>query len=134
MSAKEHTFVGVGNSSHGFLGNRALGLSLAVLLLSGILHATPITSIGKTQLQDAKQLAGQGGGLALTRAAVEPLAAVNAQPAYLNSDASVQPAAAACLFSGDCYTAVQVPEPQSLVLVGSGLLSMAGLIRRRMLR
>lgn len=39
-----------------------------------------------------------------------------------------------CIFSSDCYTTVEVPEPQSLALVGSGLLSMAGLIRRRLLR
>jgi hypothetical protein len=30
-----------------------------------------------------------------------------------------------------CYQTIQVPEPQSLVLVGSGLLSMAGLVRRK---
>ncbi len=134
MSAEEHISVRIGNGSHRFLGKGAVGLSLAVLLLSGILHATPITSIGESQLQDSKQLAGQGVAFAGTKEAVEPLAAASAQSAYLNAEASVQPAAAACVFSGDCYTAVEVPEPQSLVLVGSGLLSMAGLIRRRMLR
>lgn len=39
-----------------------------------------------------------------------------------------------CILASDCATTVQVPEPQSLVLVGTGLLSMAGLIRRKMLR
>jgi len=134
MSAEEHTSIGIANGSHRFSGKGALELSLAVLLFSGILHATPITSIGKSELRDAQQLAGQGIAPATTIAAVEPLAADAAQSAVLKAEASVQPAAATCLFSSDCYTAVQVPEPQSLVLVGSGLLSMAGLIRRRMLR
>jgi hypothetical protein len=38
------------------------------------------------------------------------------------------------VFSSNCSSTIKVIEPQSLVLVGSGLLSMAGLIRRRLLR
>ncbi len=37
-------------------------------------------------------------------------------------------------FGSDSSQKVHIPEPQSLVMVGTGLLSMAGLIRRRLLR
>lgn len=120
------------NRSHRF--PLKVALPLAVLLMSGILHATPITSVGENQLRDSKQLAGRGIAPTGTNAAMQPGvgdAALSPRPSV---DTSTQAATSVCIFSSDCYTTVEVPEPQSLVLVGSGLLSMAGLIRRRLLR
>ncbi len=39
-----------------------------------------------------------------------------------------------CISSKDCSSAVEIPEAQSLLLVGTGLLSMAGMMRRKLLR
>ena len=44
------------------------------------------------------------------------------------------PSETACGFATPCYSTIRAPEPQSLVLVGSGLIAMAGLIRRRLAR
>jgi hypothetical protein len=40
----------------------------------------------------------------------------------------------ACGFASPCYSTIRAPEPQSLFLVGSGLIAMASLIRRRLVR
>jgi hypothetical protein len=134
MSIQEHISSAAGNSS--FPTKAAAGLSLAVLLLSGILHATPITSaitgVSESQLENSRQLASREAPQTTKRA--EASQVPDALAPNLSNDASVQPTTTACILSSDCSTTVQVPEPQSLVLVGSGLLSMAGLIRRRLLR
>jgi hypothetical protein len=130
MSIQEHASISDRNGSA--LAKRASGLSLAVLLLGGILHATPITSVAESQLENSKQLASRSVAPPAIPAAVDQVTD-NVLVPHSNTEASVQPATA-CILSSDCSTAVQVPEPQSLVLVGSGLLSMAGLIRRRLLR
>lgn len=108
----------------------AAGLALAILLFNGILYATPIMN-PDSQLQDSRQLSNQtdtraGGGAQLVSA---PQAA-HVVPAKVARRAP----AGSCTFSSDCFHTVQVPEPQSLVMVGTGLLSMAGLLRRRLLR
>jgi hypothetical protein len=112
----------------------------ALLLLSGVAYATPITDLGSNDLQDAL-----GDVLPLARPLDSRLStSSNLSPATRNPGSapyrsmsfapSSQSSSDACVFSSNCSSTIKVPEPQSLVLVGSGLLSMAGLVRRRLLR
>ncbi|MGO9606322.1 MAG: PEP-CTERM sorting domain-containing protein [Candidatus Binataceae bacterium] len=134
MSARA-CVVGLGNDSRKRLERAAAGLCLAVLLLGGTLHATPIKSYEQSQVQASGQLASpRGVGQAETNAAVEPAAANGAVlTSHIDAETSAPPTTGMCMLAGDCAATLQVPEPQSLLLVGSGLMAMAGLIRRRLL-
>jgi|HubBroStandDraft_4_1064222.scaffolds.fasta_scaffold47086_3 hypothetical protein len=121
------------NGLYRFLGKGAARLSLTFLLLSGIIYATPITSAAESQLQKGKQPASRGFALEITKA-IEPVTAEATPAPLLDTGTYAQASLAACNFSRDCSSTVEVPEPQSLIMVGTGLLSMAGLIRRRLLR
>jgi hypothetical protein len=134
MSTEEHISVAVANGWQRLLRRGAARIPMALLLLSGILHATPITGVGESQLHDSKQLANRAVPLDATKAALQPLVAEPTLASHPDSATFVQPASAVCILASDCSAPVQVPEPQSLVLVGSGLLSMAGVLRRRFLR
>jgi hypothetical protein len=108
----------------------AFQVFIPVLLLGGLLRATPITSAGSGQLQDAKQFAVHKSAQPATKAQ----SAADESPLLTVNTASSDSYAGGCVFNNSCYSTIKVPEPQSLVLVGSGLLSIAGLIRRRFVR
>lgn len=106
------------------------------LLLGGLAYATPITDLGSSDLQAP---------LPLVRAIKSQLSdgsnrsfatgdTISAPRLSIHFIGSAEPSSDECVFSSNCSTTIKVPEPQSLVLVGSGLLSLAGLIRRRLLR
>src|SRR5271155_4257798 len=98
MSTKKLVSVGVRNESWSFPA-KAAGLSLACLLLSGIVHATPITSVGATQLQDSKQLAARA-TLARTKVALGP--AADAVLMLHPNSAVYARSTAVCILSSDC--------------------------------
>src|SRR5271167_3410638 len=129
MSVSEQAATGAGHESYGLPEKRAAGLCLAVLLLSATLHATSITTFGESQLQNSKRPASREVALDETKVATTPAATDMALMLHPNTEAAVQPSTV-CILSSACPTSLEVPEPQSLVLVGSGLLSAAGLIRR----
>jgi len=132
MSGKE-SIGGVAYRLQRFLA-RAGALSLAVLLPVGILHATPITSYEVWRSQNSKPLASYGSVSAEKKAPSDLMVVNPAREPQLETATALQPANSGCTFAGDCSDPVKVPEPQSLVMVGTGLLTMAGLIRRRLLR
>jgi len=122
---------GIFMEKHFSVGWQGAGMALAVFLFSGILQATPITNVSEGQLlSSSRQLAPAA---SFSTAAKAPArAAVSA--ARQNTVRAMRTALITNTFGTDSYEKIHVSEPQSLVMVGTGLLSMAGLIRRRLLR
>ena len=108
----------------------------ALLLLGGVAYATPFTDLGSSTLQNVLPLVHPAAGQLVTRSNLSLTTGNAGSAAYLSTSLipSSRPTSDGCVFSSNCSSTIKVPEPQSLVLVGSGLLSMAGLIRRRLLR
>lgn len=129
MSAKRHAS-NLGSCVFKLSDRDAICVLAALLLLGGIVYATPISSVGRTKLQDSEQVANLR-----TNQSEKPLGSVSSSvPTGFKPDASVYSSRDGSFFANNRYTTVNVLEPQSLVLVGTGLLSIAGLIRRRLLR
>jgi len=108
----------------------------ALLLCASIAHATPISGLEDKNPGNSPVLASAATTQDDARATTNLAAgdAVLMSHRDLSVDDPTEPSSDTCGFSSNCYSKMKVPEPQSLVLVGSGLLSMAGLIRRRLIR
>jgi len=114
----------------------AVGIFLALLILGGVGHATPIMDVGDSGAQTAAAAGAVKSTQAAAVAALESAQTGTATTFYTLNVTNWTAAASGntCTLSGDCRTTTKIPEPQSLMLVGSGLLSMAGFIRRRLAR
>jgi hypothetical protein len=104
-------------------------LVLTFLVFAGSAHATPIVDLSF----DSKELSsGKTNLVAPTTAAPAKAASKVSGSEVRGDDIATSLDARICEFSGTCYATIQVPEPQSLIMVGSGLLTMAGLVRRKL--
>lgn len=116
-----------GHSSVRSSGVRKGGLMVLMLLvLAAIAQATPIVDFG-SDLEVSSKATAQA-------AKVAPQGTVAAQKSGTETQNASVTGPSLCELTGTCRTTMTVPEPQSLVLVGSGLLSMAGILRRKLLR
>lgn len=116
-----------------------VGVFSAFLLLGGIAYATPIIDLGSNDSRsndsrDALPSVRPMGSQLSSKSNFSFADTRSAPHLSMSSIASGQPASDTCVFSSNCSSTVKVPEPQSLMLFGSGLLSMAGLIRKKMIR
>jgi hypothetical protein len=111
---------------------RWIQLPLTVLLVAAPIYATPILSFDSSAgLDNSSPVLSTTAPRKTVTASSSAAAGIPSRPV---DEASTEPPPDGCVFSGACYSMVKVPEPQSLVMVGSGLLSMAELIRRRIIR
>jgi len=97
-------------------------LALVMLMPAGAAQATPIL------VTDLDMSKGTGGNKALKVATHNK--ALSATTETSNTALS---ALRACEITDTCSPTMPVPEPQSLVMMGTGLLTMAGMIRRKLL-
>ena len=108
-----------------------LRVGLAVLLFGSLAQATPILQVQEKGLE--KTIAASAVKVQIPVKGTI-LAAPDALPLlHRASIVSAGDSSSICALDSSCDGSLKVPEPQSLVLVGSGLLSMAGLIRRKLI-
>jgi hypothetical protein len=115
-------------------------LSALLLLASAELSwASPITThpIVPARIAATAEAGTQLGAVTARGAAAnDPLAAAPAGvfTEYASAVSATTESESGCGFASPCYSTIRAPEPQSLFLVGSGLIAMASLIRRRLVR
>jgi hypothetical protein len=113
---------------HCKISSKVWRLASAFLLLAGIASATPILQLQDTNTVRVSAASRAHSGNSAVSSANAGLLAQRSSTLMTDHSGS------GCAIGADCQASIKVPEPQSLMLVGSGLLSMAGLIRRRLLR
>jgi hypothetical protein len=125
MSAEQHI---------GLIFKRFASLLFSLVMLCGILQATPIVSPANFQAQDFRAQQRTAFSVISTNNKIAPDISTT-ETAVKSSFGGLSPRQAVtsgCIFANDCQNPVDIPEPQSLALVGAGLMSMANVIRRRL--
>lgn len=108
---------------------KSLLFCLVALFPATALHATPILNPGERfESLKASHTAARMSTQEFSAARTTDMV----RSTISNSEASQQSASYGCILASNCANPIEVPEPQSLALVGAGLLSMAGFIRRRL--
>jgi hypothetical protein len=131
MFANNRFSVGFSGFGRRLLASEAGKLSMVVLLFAGIGHATPVANLSGIPVHGSPPVVLHS---ALMSTDQSPALTFEPGNPQLRTWTLGEPATAGCVFSGSCSSEVEVAEPQSLLLMGTGLLSMAGLIRRKLLR
>jgi hypothetical protein len=133
MSIQGLNAVGVGGCFRGFVPKQSLLTGFAVLLIGGLAQATPILNLAEATLQNAQAVPGHS-TVPVTSSPARLIALEGFTANHLSTWTINPPGNPDCISSQDCPSAVAIPEAQSLLLVGTGLLSMAGMMRRKLLR
>jgi hypothetical protein len=115
------------------LATQAVRVSLILLVFSAILHATSIKENGIWHLL-RPETTNPGIALAGAHGALELAAVDHDRGVHAKSEVSLNLATNTCLLASSCSNPVEIPEPQSWLLFGTGLLSVASMIRRRLWR
>ena len=108
---------------------------LSLLVLVGVSSATPIVDLSAASVP-APTISGVTTSTPASRGGALDSVETGVPAAFytINVTNWSTPSRNNCTLTGDCQSTTKIPEPQSLVLVGSGLLSMAGYLRRRLAR
>jgi hypothetical protein len=109
----------------------AVGSLGAMMLLGSLAYATPIVDLSASDLHTSTMPVAAS---TMHNAVQAATGSARDGGFYALGMASSQISSSTCTIAGDCRATTKVPEPQSLMLVGSGLLSLAGFIRRRLAR
>jgi hypothetical protein len=106
----------------------------SLVMLCGILQATPIVSPENFQAQGfhASQITAYSSMSTNKKVAPDISITETVVKSSFGGLLSREAGTSGCIFSNDCQNPLDIPEPQSLALVGAGLMSMANMIRRRL--
>ena len=105
-------------------------LVLLVAILSEILYATPIIDAGEWHADSTRRSASYA---SLSEKGKTTLQLIRGSSAIHLAGQQSQ-AASTCIFASNCPNPVHIPESAALAFLGTGLLSIAGLLRRRLTR
>jgi hypothetical protein len=111
---------------------KGVGLLAGLMLLGSFAYATPIVDLSSSDFH-ASTVSAVASTLHNGAQTAGGSARDSGFASFYTLGAATSVSPSTCTLSGDCRATTKVPEPQSLMLVGSGLLSLAGFLRRRFL-